>query len=418
MPRRSARRKHGKQPNCDYSIGNLTRKKGTDMEVYFLAGKRTPLGSLLGELSTIPAPELAAVAIKGALKASEISDQEIQQVTLGQVLQAGVGQAPARQALISAGISEQIPATTVNKVCGSGMEAAIQIARSIQLGEVDAAIAGGMENMSLAPHLIPQFRTGQKFGEAVVRDAMQWDGLRDAYSDRPMGNCAEECAKKFDFSREAQDEYSRRSFTLAQEAQSAGVFQSEISPVEVSVKKKKIWIENDEGPGRANFEKMSQLRPAFDSAGTITAANASSINDGAAALVMGGAKFKDKAKFQLLAYAGHAQNPTWFTTAPIEATRKVLSRAKLGLSDIDLFEVNEAFAVVPMAFQKELHIPIEKLNVHGGAVALGHPIGCSGARIIVTLMNALEILDKKRGLATICLGGGEALAIVIERLQS
>jgi acetyl-CoA C-acetyltransferase len=336
---------------------------------------------------------------------------------MGNVIQAGVGQAPARQAAIFAGLSEATTCVTVNKVCGSGMEAVIQASRALALSDIDLAVAGGMENMSLAPHLIPAMRSGIKFGEGKIKDAMQWDGLWDVYTDRAMGNCAEECVSKYGFTRATQDEFAIGSFKKAQAAITGKIFESEIEAVSLKVKGKDTLISEDDGPMKANFEKMATLSPAFEKMGTITAANASTINDGAAALVLGGEKYKSQAKFRVVSYAGHAMNPTWFTIAPVEAIKKNLEKAKMNLAQIDLFEINEAFAVVTMVTMKELNIDASKVNIYGGGVSLGHPIGCSGARILVTLMNALERQNKKFGLAAICIGGGEALSIIIERIK-
>lgn len=386
------------------------------MSVYLLAGARTPSGSFLGSLSSVSAPKLGAAAIAGALKKAEIRPDQIDEVIMGNVVSAGVGQAPARQAAMFAGLPESVPCTTINKVCGSGMRTMIAGAQSILAGDNQLVVAGGMENMSLAPHLLMSGRSGIKFGSGEVKDAMQWDGLWDVYSDRPMGNCAEECASKYEFSREQQDAFAIESFKRAQKAQADGIFASEIAPVTVAGRKGDTIVDQDEGPNKADFTKIPGLRPAFDKNGTITAANASTINDGAAALIVGGEAFKARAKYRLVAYAKHAQNPTWFTTAPVEAMKKCLEKAKLKTSDIDLFEINEAFAVVPMATMRELGLAHSQVNIYGGGVSLGHPIGCSGTRIVVTLMNALERNNKRYGMASICIGGGEALACIVERL--
>lgn len=385
-------------------------------EVYILDGARTAQGSFLGSLSGVSAPKLGAVAISGAVQKSAVDPSEVGEVFMGNVVQAGVGQAPARQAAIFAELPKSVPCTTINKVCGSGLQSIILGAKSIMCEDADLVVAGGMENMSLAPHLLPNARTGFKFGETQLKDSMQWDGLWDVYSDRPMGNCAEECVRKYNISREEQDEFSKLSFTRAQKAQMDGVFKDEIVPVTISSRKGDIVVDSDEGPGKANFEKMGSLRPAFEKDGTITAANASTINDGACAIVLGSDKYKDKAQFKIISYAAHAAEPTWFTTAPIEAAKKALDKAKLKLEDIDLFEVNEAFAVVTLASIKELNLDQSKVNIYGGAVSLGHPIGTSGARIILSLMSGLKREEKKYGLASICIGGGEALSLIIERL--
>lgn len=386
------------------------------MSVYLLAGARTPSGSFLGSLSSVSAPKLGAVAIEAALKKAEIRFDQVDEVIMGNVVSAGVGQAPARQAALFAGLPESVPCTTVNKVCGSGMRTMIAAAQSIMCGDNQLVVAGGMENMSLAPHLLANSRSGIKFGAGELKDSMQWDGLWDVYSDRPMGNCAEECATKFEFSREAQDAFAIESFKRAQKAIADGIFKSEIAAVTIAGRKGDVIVSEDEGPSKADFSKIPTLRPAFDKNGSITAANASTINDGAAALVVAGEAFKAQAKFRLVAWATHAQNPTWFTTAPVEAMKKCLDKAKLKTSDIDLFEINEAFAVVPMATMRELGLSHDQVNIYGGGVSLGHPIGCSGARIVVTLMNALERQQKRYGMASICIGGGEALACVVERL--
>lgn len=386
------------------------------MSVYILSGARTPSASFLGQLSRVPASRLGARAIEGALERSQLSANQIDEVFMGQVIQAGAGQAPARQAALFAGLPESTPATTVNKVCGSGLKTIIMGAQTILSGDNHAVVAGGMENMSMAPHLLPGSRDGFKFGATELKDSMQWDGLWDVYSDRAMGNCAEECVSKYQFSREAQDEFAMTSFRRAQEAMKAGHFAKEIVPVTIKERKGDVVVSEDEGPFKANFEKIPTLRPAFEKDGTITAANASTINDGAAAVILGGEKYKDQAKFKIVAWASHAQNPTWFTTAPVEAMKKCFDKSGLKPSDISLYEINEAFAVVPMAVIRELELDHERVNIFGGGVSLGHPIGCSGTRIVVTLMNALEHKQARYGMASICIGGGEGLAMIIERM--
>lgn len=385
------------------------------MSVYIINGSRTPQGSFLGSLSSVSAPRLGATAISGALTKSGIDGNQIDEVYMGNVVQAGVGQAPARQAALFAELPESVRCTTVNKVCGSGLQTIILAARAI-LDDAKFVVAGGMENMSMAPHLLMGSRTGAKFGATEMKDSMQWDGLWDVYSDRPMGNCAEECTKRYSLTREEQDAYSIESFKRAQAAQAEGVFSSEITPVKIASRKGEVVVSDDEGPSKVKFDKIPGLRPAFEKDGTITAANASTINDGAAAVILCGEENKDKANFKIVAYAGHAQDPTWFTTAPVEAMKKNLEKANLKIEDIDLFEINEAFAAVTMVAMKELDIPHDKVNVFGGGVSLGHPIGTSGTRIIITLMNALERKNKKLGMASLCIGGGEALSIIIERL--
>lgn len=388
------------------------------MSVYILSGARTPSGSLLGSLSTVSATNLGAVAIKGAVEKAGIAADKVEEVFMGNVIGAGVGQGPARQASMFAGLPESVQCTSFNKVCGSGLKTIITGAQSIKAGDNQVVVAGGMENMSQAPHLITNSRTGvSKFGPAEMKDAMQWDGLWDVYSNRAMGNCAEECVTKYDITREQQDEYAITSFKRAQAAIEAGIFEKEIVPVTIKGRKGDTVVDADEGPFKARFDKIPALRPAFEKDGTITAANASTINDGAAAVVLAGEEYKDQAEFKIVAYAGHAQNPTWFTTAPIEAMKKNLDKAGLTIEDIDLFEINEAFAVVPMAAMKELGIDHDKINVFGSGVSLGHPIGCSGTRIVVTLMTAMREKDAKYGMASICIGGGEALSIILEKLK-
>ena len=385
------------------------------MSVYILSGARTPSGSFLGSLSSVPAPKLGAVAIEAALKKAEVDGSKVDEVFMGNVVSSGVGQAPARQAAIFAGLPESVPCTTMNKVCGSGLKTIITAAQTILAGDNKLVVAGGMENMSQAPHLLMNSRNGIKFGEGAMKDSMQWDGLWDVYSNRAMGNCAEEAAAKYS-NREEQDAYSIESFKRAQAAIKDGIFNSEIAAVTIKGPKGDTVVTTDEGPGKANFEKMATLKPAFEKSGTITAANASTINDGAAAIVLGGEEYKNQAKFKIVAYANHAQNPTWFSTAPVEAMKKVAAKANLKLDQIDLFEINEAFAVVALAAMKELKLDHNKVNVYGGGVSLGHPIGCSGTRIVVTLMNAMENKKAKYGMASICIGGGEALAMIIERI--
>jgi acetyl-CoA C-acetyltransferase len=386
------------------------------MSVYILSGARTPQGSFLGALSSVSAPKLGAIAIEAAVDKSKLSKNEIDEVFMGNVVQAGVGQAPARQAALFAHLDKSTPCTTVNKVCGSGMQSVILGAKSILTGDAKTVVAGGMENMSMAPHIVPGSRNGFKFGPTSMKDSMQWDGLWDVYSDRPMGNCAEECTKKYDLSREAQDAFSITSFKRAQKAQADGAFDPEIAAVTVKGRKGDVVVTQDEGPQKVQFDKIPTLRPAFEKDGTITAANASTINDGACALVLGGEEYKEQAKFKILGWASHAQEPTWFTTAPVEAVKKNLSKINLEISNIDYWEINEAFAAVTMVAMNELQLDHEKVNVHGGGVSLGHPIGTSGARIILSLMNVLESKNAKLGCAAICIGGGEALSIVIERI--
>ena len=387
------------------------------MSVYILSGARTPSASFLGALSSVSAPKLGATAIQGALAKAGVDSSKVEEVFMGNVIQAGVGQAPARQATIFAELPKSTQATTINKVCGSGLKTIIMGAQSILSEDNSLVVSGGMENMSMAPHLIMNSRNGvSKFGPAEMKDSMQWDGLWDVYSDRPMGNCAEECATKYNFTREQQDAFSIESFKRAQNAIKEGIFKDEVVPVTIKGRKGDTIVEEDEGPFKAKFDKIPTLRPAFDKNGTITAANASTINDGAAAVVLGGEEYKDQAKFKIVSWGAHAQDPTWFTTAPAEAMKKSLTKANLKIEDIDLFEINEAFAVVTMAAIEEFKLDHSKVNIYGGGVSLGHPIGCSGTRIVVTLMNAMEKNNSKYGMAAICIGGGEALSLIIEKI--
>jgi acetyl-CoA C-acetyltransferase len=390
-------------------------------EVVIVGYARTPFGSFMGALSSLPAPRLGAIAIEGALKKAGVKPDQVSEVIMGNVLQAGEGQAPARQAALYAGIPQSVPALTIHKVCGSGMKAAMLAAQSIMLGESDVVVAGGMESMSNAPFLLLNAREGYRMGNQKVLDSMIHDGLWDPYNDQHMGNCAELCAKENQFSREDQDAYAIESFKRAQAAQKAGKFSDEIVPVEIKGRKGDVTlIDTDEGPTKVNFEKIPQLRPVFDKEGSVTAANASTLNDGAVALVlMSAEKAKElgvKPLAKLTSYATHSQAPEWFTTAPGGAMKKALAKAGWTAGDIDLAEVNEAFALVAMSAQKELEIPHEKLNVWGGAISLGHPIGASGARIIGTLVHALQDKGLKKGIAGICIGGGEATAVCIERI--
>jgi acetyl-CoA C-acetyltransferase len=390
-------------------------------EVVIVGMARTPFGSFQGVLSTVPTVKLGTIALQGAMKSAGIKPELVSEVILGNILMAGEGQAPARQAAIGAGIPKSAPAMTINKVCGSGMKAIMLGAQSIMLGDSEVVVAGGMENMSLSPYLLPQGRSGYRMGHGQVYDSMIMDGLWDPYNNQHMGNCAELCAKEKSFSREAQDAYAIESFKRAQEAQKAGKFKGEIVPVEIAGKKGDVTkIDTDEGPSKVQFDKIPTLRPVFDKNGSVTAANASTINDGAAAVVLMSA---DKAKelglkplAKLVSYGTNAQEPEWFTTAPAEAMRRAVKKANWDMKGIDLFEVNEAFAVVAMAAQKELSIPHEKLNVWGGAISLGHPIGASGCRIVITLISALRDKKLKKGLAGICIGGGEATAVCIEAM--
>jgi acetyl-CoA C-acetyltransferase len=388
-------------------------------DIVILGGARTPIGAFLGSLSSVPAPKLGSIAIRCALENSGVKPDQIEQVIMGNVLQAAEGQAPARQAGIGAGVPVSAGAVTVNKVCGSGLKAVMYAANDIRCDEYDMAVAGGMESMSNAPYALTQARTGYRMGNGKMIDVMIHDGLWDPYGDKHMGTCAELCAKKYSFSREEQDKYSLESYRRAQEATRSGKFKKEIAVVEVPGKKSSTSVTDDEEPFAAPLDKMGTLKPAFQKeGGTVTAANSSKINDGASALVVTSADFASKKGLRpmarIVAQATAAHEPEWFTTAPAKAIDIVLKRAKMSVSDIDLFEVNEAFAVVAMAAMKDARIPHEKMNVNGGAVALGHPIGSSGSRILVTLLHALEDRKLRRGMVAICIGGGEAAAMIVE----
>lgn len=388
-------------------------------EVVIVSMARTPIGSFMGGLSTIPAPELGAKAIKGALDRAGLDPAQVQEVLMGHVVQAGAGQAPARQAAIYAGIPDTVPCTTVNKVCASGMKAIMQGAQSIALGDTDIVVAGGMENMSLIPHYV-HMRMPHKFGPANLIDGMQRDGLVDVYDQHAMGVCADACASKYNFSREDQDQFAIQSYERSAAAWKAGKFTDEVIPVEIPQRKgDPIVLQEDEEFKNVILEKIPKLRPAFSKDGTVTAANASTINDGAAAMVlMSAEKAKElgiKPLASIKSYADAAQEPKWFTTAPAKALPLALKKANIQIEDVDYFEFNEAFAVVGLANIKLLGLDDSKVNVNGGAVSLGHPLGCSGARITATLISVLTQNDAKIGAAAICNGGGGASAIVLER---
>jgi acetyl-CoA C-acetyltransferase len=388
-------------------------------EVVIVSVARTPIGSFMGSLSTIPAPKLGAIAIKGALDKINLSPDEVDEVLMGNVVQAGTGQAPARQAAIFAGIPDSVPCTTVNKVCASGMKAVMQAAQSIALGDTSIVIAGGMENMSLIPHYI-HMRTGQKFGPATLVDGMQKDGLVDVYDQNAMGVCADACAIEHKFSREDQDNFAIQSYNRSAEAWKSGKFTNEVVPVEVPQRRgEPIIVNEDEEYKNVKLEKIPALRPAFTKDGTVTAANASTINDGAAALVLMSAEKAKEMGLRPIAsiksYADAAQEPKWFTTAPAKALPKAITKAGITIEQVDYFEFNEAFAVVGLANMKLLKLKDKNVNVNGGAVSLGHPLGCSGARIIITLLSVLEQNNGKIGAAAICNGGGGASAIILER---
>jgi acetyl-CoA C-acetyltransferase len=378
------------------------------------------MGGLGGALSDTPAPDLGGVAIKAALDGATVSPSDVNELLMGCVLPAGLGQAPARQAGFAAGLGIDVPATTVNKMCGSGMKTVMIAHDQLAIGNADIMVAGGMESMSLSPYILPKMRSGARLGHGEVKDHMFLDGLEDAYDKgRLMGTFAEDCAEKYQFTRQSQDDYALQSLSRALDAGETGVLSNEIAPVTLKTRKGEVTIDADEQPKNARPEKIPNLKPAFRDGGTVTAANSSSISDGAAALVLATPDaVADKnlpIRANILGHSSHAQEPGLFTTAPIQAAQKLMVKLGWSIEDVDLWEVNEAFAVVPMAFARDLNIDPEKLNIRGGACALGHPIGASGTRILVTLLNALETTNQKRGIAAICIGGGEATAVAIER---
>jgi acetyl-CoA C-acetyltransferase len=382
------------------------------IEVVIAGAARTPMGGFQGALAGLTAPALGGAAMKAALDGQDSVDE----VLMGCVLPAGLGQAPARQAGFLAGLGENVPATTLNKMCGSGMKAAMIGFDQITLGQTQSMLVGGMESMSNAPYLLPKMRAGARIGHGTVIDSMFLDGLEDAYdTGRLMGSFAEDCAQSYQFTREAQDEYALRSLKRALSAQSLGVFDAEIAPVEVAGRKTKTTVLADEQPANARPDMIPLLKPAFREGGTVTAANSSSISDGAAALLLTTDATDLPIRAYIRGHASHAQAPNLFTTAPVPAVQKLLDQLGWNKSSVNLWEVNEAFAVVPMAFMREMDLPPDIVNINGGACALGHPIGASGARIVVTLLHALEAHNLKRGIAAICIGGGEATAIAIER---
>lgn len=388
-------------------------------DIVILSAVRTPIGSFQGGLAPLPAHALGAAALAQAIERAGVDPADVEQVNMGCVLPAGQGQAPARQAALGAGCPHSTGALTLNKVCGSGMKAVMIGANDLRCGDFEVVAAGGMESMSQAPYLAAGVRDGLRLGHGKLVDSMIHDGLWDPYNDLHMGSCAEMCAEKYSFSREAQDEFAQESYRRARESVESGRFDAEVIPVEVPQRKKTVTVDKDEEPFRVDLDRMPSLRPAFQKDGTITAANASKINDGAAALILSTASYARKLDRQplarIVAHANAAQAPEWFTTAPVAAVRQLLDRSGLEPGDVDLWEVNEAFSAVTMAFVEELGLSMDVVNVHGGAVALGHPIGASGARILVTLLHAMEARDVHRGVAAICLGGGEATAILVER---
>ncbi len=388
-------------------------------DIVIVAAKRTPMGGLLGTLSALSAPELNAIAHKAALAQAGISPAEIDEVISGCVLQAGIGQAPARQAALKAGIPDSAGASTINKMCGSGMKAVMLAHDLIKAGSANVILASGMESMSNAPYLLSKARAGYRLGHGELKDHMFLDGLEDAYNKGQLMGCfAEATAEHFHFSREQQDEYATQSMSKALKAIESGAFNEEIAPVTINTRKGDVTVSTDEGPDATKLAKIAQLKPAFKADGTVTAANSSSISDGAASLIIMSAAYAEKRGLRpiarIVAHASHAQAPQWFTTAPIDAIRKVMNKAGWNQGDVDLYEINEAFAIVAMAAIAQLELNPEQVNIHGGACALGHPIGASGARILVTLIHALKHQGKKRGIASLCIGGGEATAMAIE----
>jgi acetyl-CoA C-acetyltransferase len=387
--------------------------------VYIVSAARTPIGSYLGAFATMPAPRLGATAIRAAVERSGLAPDDVGEVFMGNVLSAGIGQAPARQAAIYAGIPVHVPATTVSKVCGSGLQAVVLGAKTVLLGDAEVVVAGGMESMSNVPYYLREARAGYRMGDGKLVDGMIFDGLWDPYNDFHMGNAGELCAREYSLSREAQDAFAKESYRRALQAIQSDAFASEIAPVSVPQRKgEALAVSVDEEPGRGDPSKFDKLKPAFTKDGTITAANASSINDGAAALLLASEKMVQDRKLaplgRIVGYGGAAQAPEWFTTAPAAAIAVTLSKLGLSAKHIDLWEINEAFSCVPMACGKLAGLDPERVNVRGGAVALGHPIGASGARILTTLLYAMRDRGARRGLATLCIGGGEAVAVVVE----
>ncbi|MEH6639148.1 MAG: acetyl-CoA C-acyltransferase [Porticoccaceae bacterium] len=386
--------------------------------IVIVGSARTPMGGMMGDFSSVPSPKLGATAIAAALQRSGVAPDAVEEVLMGCVLPAGVGQSPARQAALGAEIPVSAGTTTVNKMCGSGMKTVMMACDTLLAGQADVVVAGGMESMSNAPYLLPKARGGYRLGHGELQDHMFTDGLEDAYTGGLMGVFAEQCAGKYTFTREAQDAYAIESLSRANAAIDAGKFKGEIAPVTLKTRGGEQVIDTDEQPGNARPDKIPTLRPAFKADGTVTAANASSISDGAAALVLMRQSEAEKRGLKPVAvirgYSQFAQEPEWFTTAPVGALKKLFANTGWAAEDVDLYEINEAFAVVAMAAMRELNLPHDKVNVHGGACALGHPLGASGARIIVTLLGALQTYSKKKGVASLCIGGGEATAIAVE----
>jgi acetyl-CoA C-acetyltransferase len=390
-------------------------------KVVITHAKRTPVGSFNGSLSSLSAPQLGSSVIKSLLDESKISSDLINEVIMGNVISAGLGQAPARQAAIYANLPDKVECLTINKMCGSGLKAIMLAHQAISCDDAEIIIAGGMESMSNAPYLLQNARNGYRLGNSTLFDSILVDGLTDVYSNTHMGNCAEVCAKEFNFTREQLDEFAILSYQRALKAQKEGKFEDEIIGVKIKSKSGEVIVSKDEEPDKVNFEKISTLRPAFDKNGVVTAANSSKLNDGAAAvLIMSEEKAKElgyKPLVEIIAQSSYAKAPMQFTTAPADAIKNVLSKAKLKLTDIDIFEINEAFAVVSLAVSKILGLSSENVNVNGGAIALGHPIGASGARIMTTLLHEMNKRNSKYGLASLCIGGGEASAVIVKRYE-
>ena len=391
-------------------------------EVYIVSALRTPMGSFGGVLSSLTAVQLGSHSIRAAITSAGLEASQVEEVFMGNVCQANLGQAPARQAALGGGIPLDVPCTTINKVCSSGMKSIMFGAQAISLGQADIIVAGGMESMSNVPYYVPRMRWGSKYGHQELVDGLQKDGLTDAYDHVAMGNCGDMTAAKYNISREAQDDYAIRSYKRAAEATQAGAFDNEIVSIEIPQRKgEPIVVSQDEEFKNVKFEKIAKLRPAFNKDGTVTAANASTLNDGASALVLASKEAVSRYGLQpiakILSYADAAHEPMWFTTAPTKAAPKALKRAGMKFSDIDYFEVNEAFSVVPMAFAEECNVSYDHMNVNGGAVSLGHPLGCSGARIVTTLTHILDTRNASTGCATLCNGGGGASALIIERVN-
>ncbi len=389
-------------------------------DIVLAGGVRTPIGSFCGTLSQVPAPTLGSIAIKAALQRANVPADQVQEVIFGNVLSAGLGQNVARQSAIGAGLSPAVGATTVNKVCGSSLKAVMLATQAIKCGDAEVIVAGGTENMSSAPYLLPKARLGYRMGNGEIVDSMVHDGLWDVYNNVHMGMCGDRCAEKYQFSRQEQDDFAVASFQRAIEAQQNGAFASEITPVEVVSRRETTTVDRDEGPARFNEGKLRALQPAFGKEGTVTAGNASSINDGAAAIAVLSSQKAEQLRVtpqaKVLGYSTWSREPEWFTLAPICAIENLMAKLGLKVADVDLFEINEAFAVVPMAAMKDLSIPHDKVNVHGGAVALGHPIGASGARVLVTLLDALKRRGRRTGIASLCIGGGEAVAVAVQTI--